>query len=106
MMRSNLTLRSPVADDAILFQGKRPISASAQVRVVFVAGKLPQAPDGVSVAIDGKPASVNHVSPKQLNVLAPSVTNATAAGVTVTNLSPANTLRRSVPMVPSQRPPI
>lgn len=51
----------------------------------IVAGKLPKAIDGVSVKIDGKDASVYYVSPKQLNVLAPSVTNASSAAVTVTN---------------------
>ncbi len=50
----------------------------------IVAGKLPQAIDGVSVKIDGKAASVYYVSPKQVNVLAPTVANASAASVTVT----------------------
>jgi protocatechuate 3,4-dioxygenase beta subunit len=50
----------------------------------IVAGKLPQAIDGVSVRIDGKAASVYYVSPKQVNVLAPAVANASSASVTVT----------------------
>ena len=37
----------------------------------FVNGALPTALDGVSVMINGKPAYVGYVSPKQLNVLTP-----------------------------------
>jgi uncharacterized protein (TIGR03437 family) len=37
----------------------------------FVNNSLPTALDGVSVMVDGKPAYVGYVSPKQLNVLAP-----------------------------------
>ncbi len=51
----------------------------------IVTGKLPQSLDGVSVSIDGKPASVYYVSPKQLNVLAPAVNNASGASIKITN---------------------
>lgn len=51
----------------------------------IVGDQLPKALDGVSVKIDGKDAAVYYVSPKQLNVLAPSVSNASSASVTVTN---------------------
>ncbi len=37
----------------------------------FVNGKLPEAIDGVSVKINGKPAYIYFVSPGQLNILAP-----------------------------------
>lgn len=37
----------------------------------FVGGKLPTALNGVSVMVNGKPAYVYFISPKQLNVLAP-----------------------------------
>lgn len=37
----------------------------------FVGGKLPTVLDGVSVTVNGKPAYVYFVSPKQLNVLVP-----------------------------------
>jgi uncharacterized protein (TIGR03118 family) len=37
----------------------------------FVGNKLPTSLDGVSVTIDGKPAYVGYVSPKQINVLVP-----------------------------------
>lgn len=51
----------------------------------IVRGKLPKALDGVSVSIDGKAASVYCMSPKQIHVLAPTVSYASAASITVTN---------------------
>ena len=65
------------------FQSDSPASSPTAVRQGW--GKLPQSLDCVSVAIDGKAASVYYVSSNQLNVLAPTVTHATSDHVTVTN---------------------
>ena len=51
----------------------------------IVDGKLPESLDGVSVRIDGKPAAVAYVSPKQINAQAPSDTASGSVQVTVTN---------------------
>jgi uncharacterized protein (TIGR03437 family) len=51
----------------------------------FVNGNLPVALDGVSVTIDGKPASVYYISPTQINVLAPSDNAIGAVSVVVNN---------------------
>jgi uncharacterized protein (TIGR03437 family) len=51
----------------------------------IVGGKLPAWLDGVSVTIDGKPASVYYISPAQINVQAPSDTATGAVSVVVTN---------------------
>jgi uncharacterized protein (TIGR03437 family) len=50
-----------------------------------VNGALPTALDGVSVTIDGKAAFVNYISPTQINVQAPSDTNAGPVNVVVNN---------------------
>ncbi|MBI2689454.1 MAG: hypothetical protein HYX27_24365 [Acidobacteria bacterium] len=50
-----------------------------------IAGKLPEALDGVSVRINNQPASVYYVSPTQINVLAPDTTTEGNVQVTVTN---------------------
>jgi uncharacterized protein (TIGR03437 family) len=49
------------------------LSASTQIWGAsdFVNGALPASLDQVSVTIDGKPAYVEYISPKQINVLAP-----------------------------------
>jgi uncharacterized protein (TIGR03437 family) len=51
----------------------------------IVNGILPTMLDGVSVAIDGKPAFVAYVSPTQINVQAPSDSTVGAVSVVVTN---------------------
>lgn len=51
----------------------------------IVGGKLPATLDGVSVTIDGKPASVFYVSPGQLNVQAPDDIVSGSVQVVVTN---------------------
>ena len=51
----------------------------------FVNGALPTSLDGVSVTINGKPAYVTFVSPKQVNVLAPPDTTVGPVPVVVTN---------------------
>ncbi len=48
-------------------------------------GKLPESLEGVSVRINNKPAFVQYVSPKQLNVLAPADSASGSVPVTVTN---------------------
>jgi uncharacterized protein (TIGR03437 family) len=50
-----------------------------------VNGKLPTALDGTSVTIDGENAYVYYISPTQINVQAPSDTNAGTVNVVVTN---------------------
>ena len=52
-----------------------------------VDGKLPESLDGVSVRIDGKSAAVNYISPKQINVQAPSDAGVGSVQVTVSNAS-------------------
>jgi uncharacterized protein (TIGR03437 family) len=51
----------------------------------IVGGKLPTALDGVSVTINGKPASVYYISPAQINVQAPTDAVTGAVSVVVTN---------------------
>lgn len=51
----------------------------------FAGDNLPQSLDGVSVEINNRPAFVHYVSPKQLNVLAPSDLAPGQAQVTVRN---------------------
>ncbi len=51
----------------------------------FVNGALPTSLDGVSVMIDGKPAYVTFVSPKQVNVIAPADSTVGPVPVVVTN---------------------
>jgi uncharacterized protein (TIGR03437 family) len=51
----------------------------------FVNGALPTALNGVSVTIDGKPAYVTYISPKQINVLAPPDSTTGPVQVMVTN---------------------
>jgi uncharacterized protein (TIGR03437 family) len=53
----------------------------------IVDGKLPESLDGVSVRIDGKSAAVNYISPKQINVQAPSDAGVGSVQVTVSNAS-------------------
>jgi len=53
----------------------------------IVDGKLPEKLDGVSVRIDGKPAPVSYVSPKQINVQAPVDAVAGSVSVTISNSS-------------------
>lgn len=56
----------------------------------IVNGKLPLALDGVSVTIDGKPAAVSYISPRQINVQAPAGTVTGPVQVVVTNGSAAS----------------
>ncbi len=51
----------------------------------FVNGALPTSLNGVSVTIDGNPAYVTYVSPKQVNVLAPADSTVGPVPVIVTN---------------------
>ena len=51
----------------------------------IVNGKLPTSLDGVSVAINGKPAYVYYISQGQINVQSPSDTNQGPVNVVVTN---------------------
>jgi uncharacterized protein (TIGR03437 family) len=51
----------------------------------FVSGALPTQVDGVSVTINGKPAYISYLSPKQINVLAPADTTTGPVSVVVTN---------------------
>jgi uncharacterized protein (TIGR03437 family) len=51
----------------------------------FVGNNLPVQLDGVSVTIDGKSAFVEYISPKQVNVQAPSDSATGAVNVVVTN---------------------
>src|SRR5258706_6533522 len=51
----------------------------------IVDGKLPASLDGVSVTINNKPAAVQFISPKQINVQAPSDDSTGPVQVTVTN---------------------
>ncbi len=51
----------------------------------IVNGNLPTSLDGVSVTIDGKPAYVYYISPRQLNVQAPTDTASGPVSVVVTN---------------------
>lgn len=53
----------------------------------IVNGNLPQALDGASVTIDGKPAYVYYISPTQLNVQAPTDSATGNVAVVVTNNS-------------------
>ncbi len=50
----------------------------------FVNGQLPTALQGVSVTIDGKPAYVEYISPKKINVLAPDDSTTGSVSVQVT----------------------
>jgi phosphatidylinositol-3-phosphatase len=50
----------------------------------IVNGKLPTSLDGVSVSIDGKPASMYYISPGQIDVLAPGDSNLGPVEVKVT----------------------
>lgn len=51
----------------------------------FVSNRLPESLDGVSVQLNNKPAAVYYISPKQVNVLAPSDVAVGSVQVTVTN---------------------
>jgi uncharacterized protein (TIGR03437 family) len=51
----------------------------------IVNGNLPTSLDGVNVAIDGKPAFLEYISPTQINVQAPSDATIGAVSVVVTN---------------------
>jgi uncharacterized protein (TIGR03118 family) len=51
----------------------------------FVNGKLPVQLDGVSVTMDGKPAYVYFVSPRQIDVIAPADSTSGPVQVVVTN---------------------
>ncbi|HLJ13050.1 MAG TPA: TIGR03118 family protein [Bryobacteraceae bacterium] len=51
----------------------------------FVNGALPTQLDGVTVTINGKPAYVAYISPKQINVLSPSDTTQGSVPVVVAN---------------------
>jgi uncharacterized protein (TIGR03437 family) len=57
----------------------------------FVAGNLPTALDGVSVAIAGLPAALSYISPTQLNVQAPLTGQTGPVHVVVTNNSVEST---------------
>ena len=57
----------------------------------FVNGKLPTQLDGVSVTVDGKPAYVYFVSPRQINFIAPADSTSGAVPVIVTNNGLAGT---------------
>jgi uncharacterized protein (TIGR03437 family) len=62
-----------------------PISRAWATSDFGTNGALPTSLDGVSVTIDGKPAYVTFVSPKQVNVLAPADTTTGPVPVVVTN---------------------
>jgi uncharacterized protein (TIGR03437 family) len=51
----------------------------------FVNGKLPTKLDGVSVTVNGKPAYVEYISPKQVNILTPVDVTLSSVQVQVTN---------------------
>jgi uncharacterized protein (TIGR03118 family) len=51
----------------------------------FVEGKLPTQLDGASVTVDGKPAYIYFVSPRQINFIAPADSNQGMVSVIVTN---------------------
>jgi uncharacterized protein (TIGR03118 family) len=51
----------------------------------FVDGKLPVELDGVSVAIDGKPAYLYYVSPEQIDVISPADSASGPVSLVVTN---------------------
>jgi protocatechuate 3,4-dioxygenase beta subunit len=60
-------------------------SSRAWTAADIVNGKLPNSLDGVSVTINGKPASVYFISPMQINVQAPADTLSGTVQVVVTN---------------------
>jgi uncharacterized protein (TIGR03118 family) len=63
----------------------------------FTGNQLPTVLDGVSVSINGSPAFVNYISPKQINVLAPvSAVQSNAAVLVTSNGLPGTTT--NVPM--------
>lgn len=64
----------------------------------FAGGRLPTTLDGVSVTVNGKPAYVGYVSPKQLNILIPVDNTTGPVPVQVSN----NGLTSASVMVPMQ----
>ena len=56
----------------------------------IVNGALPTSLEGVSVTIDGIPAYIDYISPKQINVLAPDDTNTGPVQVVVTTAGQAS----------------
>lgn len=62
-------------------------AATAATTADLVNGYLPTTLGGTTVTIDGKPAYLNYVSPKQLNVQAPDFSTTGSVTVTVANSS-------------------
>jgi uncharacterized protein (TIGR03118 family) len=67
----------------------------------FVNGKLPTTLDGVSVMVDGKPAYVYFVSPKQLNILLPNSLGPGQVQTFNNGLSSATFASQVVPFAPA-----
>jgi protocatechuate 3,4-dioxygenase beta subunit len=81
------TLRAGVASGAWITLFGSGLSSSTRIwgSGDIVGGRLPESLDGVSVRIDGRPASIYYISPTQINALAPEATADGAVSVTVTN---------------------
>jgi len=62
-----------------------PVNPGQWTSFDFNGASAPTTLDGISVAIDGKPAAVWYLSPTQLNVQAPADTAAGSVSITVTN---------------------
>lgn len=78
---------APGAWIAIFGDNLAPTSRTWDAGTEIVNGKLPGALDGVSVKINNKAAAVNYISPKQINVQAPSDDTTGPVQVTVTTPS-------------------
>jgi uncharacterized protein (TIGR03118 family) len=76
---------APNAFLAIFGPNLSPISRGWTTSDFGANGALPTSLDGVSVTIDGKPAYVSFVSPKQVNVLAPPDTTTGPVQVVISN---------------------
>lgn len=70
-----------------LFGDNLSATSRAWTAADIVGNKLPESLDGVSVRINNQPASVYYVSPKQINVQAPSGPATGSVQVSVTNAS-------------------
>ncbi len=81
------TLRAGAASGAWLTLFGSALSSSERTwgSGDIVGGRLPESLDGVTVRIDGRPASIYYISPTQINALAPEATADSTASVTVSN---------------------
>jgi protocatechuate 3,4-dioxygenase beta subunit len=75
---------APGAWIAIFGENLAPRARSWNAQTEVVDGKLPTGLDGVSVSINGKAAAVSYISPRQINVQAPSEGLTGSVQVTVT----------------------